>query len=596
MKKVNKKNVEPYFNINISDRWLKLSILFIIFSSVIYLVFVLMEALNKNGYFSFPLDDPWIHLQFAKNFYQYGEFSYFKDSAVTSGSTAPLYTFLLALGFLFTQNEFILSYSLGIIFFIGSIIYFYRILVLEFQGNNLIIFLGTLLFAFIWKIQWAAISGMETTTAIFFLLGSIYFYKKEKWILLSIFAGMFLWVRPEAIIFYGVLLINFVYHKYWTKDKNILNLKHYKFFISISLFLLIVISYFIFNLTLSGSLFPNTFSAKIKYYSGGNVNYLEQLINLFSEDDIIVLSIFSAIGFIAVFYKIILRKQNNMLIYASWSLGLILAFGLFLPYLYQKGRYLFPIYPAFTILGLYGIINFFSILKNLIKSLTNKKVYLYSATILLVLIFTQFLYASISFKNIYIDDVKYIHDRQITTARWIEKNLPLDAVVATHDIGAMAYYSNRQIVDMVGLVSPEMIPNIGSFQGLKKFLNSKQVTHVVTLRNWFHIGNQNPIYITDENNPEVMEVFEYKHNSEFVPQSIVKINEEAEFFIRTGDIQRAMFLLNQSLNYYPNLDWTNFLIAKVFIILRDDEKAKVFLENTLKLNPQHNQAKILLHK
>ncbi|RCK75801.1 MAG: putative membrane protein of unknown function [Ignavibacteriae bacterium] len=599
MKKVAKNQISQNLlhDIKISPKALKILIFVIIFCAFSYLIFVIVDSYRTNGYFSFPLDDPWIHLQFAKNLNHYGSFSYYKDTNITSGSTAPLYTFLLSIGFNFTSNEFVLSYTIGIIFFIASLIYFYYILNLEFQSSTLITIFGTLFFGFMWKLHWAALSGMETTMAIFFLISSIYYYKKNKWILFSIFSGLFLWVRPEALIFNGVVLLDWLYKKYWMKEKfserNFLQKKN-ELKVSLLILIILSISYFIFNYSLSGTFFPNTFSAKIKYYSGGNVNYLGQLYQLFTESDLIILSVFSIVGFLVILYKIITRNQNEKLIFAGWVLGMILAYGLFLPYLYQKGRYLFPVFPAYLVLGIYGIILTLNYIYDKFKSFVSYKKYLLFAIIILGLITLQFFYASLGFKKTYIEDVKYIYDRQITTAKWLNKNLPQQAIIATHDIGAIAYYSNLQVVDMVGLVSPEMIPNIGSFDRLKRFLNSKKVTHIATLRNWFHIKNQNPIFITNESTPEVMEVFEYSKNSDFVPQDIVRINEEAEYFLNLGEVQRAMFLLNQSISFYPDLDWTNFLIGKIFMMAKEYNKAKLFFENTLRLNPNHLQAKQMI--
>ncbi len=599
MKKVARPQISQrlIYDLKITPKAQKALFFLVLLLSLLYLIFVLLKSLHINGYFSFPLDDPWIHLQFAKNLNEYGKFSYFKDLNITSGSTAPFYTFLLSIGFFFTSNEFILSYCLGIIFFIGSIIYFYNILRLEFQDSFLITIFGTILFAFMWKIQWAALSGMETTTVLFFLLGAIYYYKKNSWLIFSVFAGILLWVRPEALIFYGVLFIDLLYKKYLLNKKlnnNEFIFKNKQFKTGLIIFVLLLISYFVFNLSLSGTLFPNTFSAKIKYYSGGNVNYITQVYNLFTENELIILSLFSVIGILVVLYEILNRKQNGKLIYTFWLLGIILAYGLFLPYLYQKGRYLFPIFPAYLIMGIYGIVITMNLIQKKIESIKNYYKYMFLVLVITIIITLQFLYASINFIKIYIDDVKYIHDRQIITGKWLNKNLSPQSIVATHDIGAIAFYSKLQVVDMVGLISPEMIPNIGSFDRLKKFLSSKKVTHIATLRNWFHIGNQYPIFTTNEKTPEVMEVFEYTDNSDFVPQNIVRINEEAEYLLMTGDIQRALLLLNQSINFYPNLDWTNFLIGKIFMLLRENNKAKVFFENTLRLNPNHLGAKQLI--
>ena len=41
-------------------------------------------AFKTNNVLSFPLDDPWIHLTFAKNLFQYFSFSYFKNEMVTA--------------------------------------------------------------------------------------------------------------------------------------------------------------------------------------------------------------------------------------------------------------------------------------------------------------------------------------------------------------------------------------------------------------------------------------------------------------------------------------------------------------------------------
>ena len=81
---------------------------------------LLLSSLKANGGPGFPLDDPWIHLQFARNLREFGAFSYFRNEMVTAGSTSPLYTILLSLGFFFTSDEMLLSYVMGITFFARS--------------------------------------------------------------------------------------------------------------------------------------------------------------------------------------------------------------------------------------------------------------------------------------------------------------------------------------------------------------------------------------------------------------------------------------------------------------------------------------------
>ena len=42
--------------------------------------------------------------------------------------------------------------------------------------------------------------------------------------------------------------------------------------------------------------------------------------------------------------------------------------------------------------------------------------------------------------------------------RWFAEHTPADAVIAAPDIGALGYLSQRRVVDLAGLVTPEMVP------------------------------------------------------------------------------------------------------------------------------------------
>jgi SNF family Na+-dependent transporter len=50
-----------------------------------------------------------------------------------------------------------------------------------------------------------------------------------------------------------------------------------------------------------------------------------------------------------------------------------------------------------------------------------------------------------------------INDMQVTIGRWLNENTPSDAVFATHDAGALRYFSSRTMIDLAGLVSPDII-------------------------------------------------------------------------------------------------------------------------------------------
>ncbi len=107
-KRTNRENLNKY---NFESPYKpKKAVKFIFYGLVIILpvalaLYYLRFAVRQNQALSFPLDDPWIHLTFARNLAHFFSFSYFKNEMVTAGSTSPLYTFILSLFFLIKNDE-----------------------------------------------------------------------------------------------------------------------------------------------------------------------------------------------------------------------------------------------------------------------------------------------------------------------------------------------------------------------------------------------------------------------------------------------------------------------------------------------------------
>jgi hypothetical protein len=57
----------------------------------------------------------------------------------------------------------------------------------------------------------------------------------------------------------------------------------------------------------------------------------------------------------------------------------------------------------------------------------------------------------------YAAKVKNINDLEVATGHWLSRETRADARIATNDIGAIAFYSQRFIIDTEGLVTPEAI-------------------------------------------------------------------------------------------------------------------------------------------
>jgi hypothetical protein len=73
----------------------------------------------------------------------------------------------------------------------------------------------------------------------------------------------------------------------------------------------------------------------------------------------------------------------------------------------------------------------------------------------------------------------------VGTARWVEQNLPPDALLAVHDIGAIGYFDGHKIVDLAGLVSPDVVPFIRDQGRLAAYLDERGVDYLVTLPSFY---------------------------------------------------------------------------------------------------------------
>ena len=71
---------------------------------------------------------------------------------------------------------------------------------------------------------------------------------------------------------------------------------------------------------------------------------------------------------------------------------------------------------------------------------------------------------------------------------WIAENTPPDAILALNDIGAITYVSERQIVDLAGLVTPEVIPILRApdrDERLVTFILEQDVDYAIVFPDWF---------------------------------------------------------------------------------------------------------------
>ncbi len=211
-------------------------------------------------FWGFPLDDSWIHLQFARNLGTGQGYSY-NPGIPVAGSTAPLWTILLAVPAWFGWDPIVSSKALGLVLTIVTALLAGQLTEWLTRSRGAGLF-AALALALSPKMAWGSLSGMEVTLYAALVTGTLLAYLRALetgsawWGLLAGFAGF---ARPEAFIVFPVLALD------WTVRtiRGLLPTPRFKrFALPMLLFAIPTASFVALNFHASGHPLPLTFYAK----------------------------------------------------------------------------------------------------------------------------------------------------------------------------------------------------------------------------------------------------------------------------------------------------------------------------------------------
>lgn len=437
-------------------------------SCVIYLLFSSLE----NGW-GFPLDDAWIHHTFARNFAETLQWS-FQLNQLSGGSTGPAWGLLLAILYLANVPPVIGTFILGFLLLWGTAITGYVLVGKINPDINWLPLCAGLILALEWHIVWAALSGMETLLLI--LLSIILFIwlidQKDNWWLPGVMIGLSAWIRPDGLTLVGPAVLGLLLRSY-PRAKKIKNLGLF----SVGL-VAACSTYFLFNWFVIGDIWPNTFYAKQAEYSV--LRQAPLLLRYFNLSAQFLTGVGALLlpGIVFQLYNSIKNHHWDQVNAFVWSVGYIGLFAWRLPVIYQHGRYIMPAIPISLLLGISGLMRYFSKEhKKLFERVVSRAWLGSTALILLIFLFLG--------GQAYGMDVAIINSEMVNTAQWIRDNLDDDAVIAAHDIGAIGYFSERKIIDLAGLVTPDVIPFIRDEKRLGAYMHEQKVDYLVTFPSWY---------------------------------------------------------------------------------------------------------------
>jgi arabinofuranosyltransferase len=422
----------------------------------------------------FPLDDAWIHQTYARNLAQYGEWA-FNRGQPSAGSTAPLWSVLLALGYLLR-----LPY-LGWTFLLGGFCLFGLAAAGEalarryFPGmKSLFPWVGLFLIGE-WHLVWASVSGMETL--LYGLCILLVFWRSSQargraWGGIGLLVGASVWVRPEGITLLGPVVFTLLLKESSWRERA------RGFAWMVGGVGLLFAPYLLFNLFIQGSIWPNTFYAKQAEYAVQR--QLPLLLRVFNEVKLPLIGsgIFLLPGFVVFCWKAWRERCWEVWGVVIWFLGYAFLYALRLPVIYQYGRYFIPAMPVYFIIGLAGTIQLVQGLRGSRFSWILARVGMLSGLVVWLAFYAIG-------AGRYAQDVAIIETEMVVTAKWVAASTPLHALVAAHDIGALGYFGDRRLLDLAGLVSPDVIPFIRNETRIAGWLDEQHADYLVVLTNWY---------------------------------------------------------------------------------------------------------------
>lgn len=448
-----------------------------------------------------PLDDTWIHFQFADNFSKGYIFQY-NPGEYTAGTTSPLYVIVLGtVNFLFS-NFIFTSLLISFLFYVLSCVFIFKLSLLIFRSNlsplretgnflsaELISLTVALITVFSGRLAWSSLSGMETTMFIFFCIAGVYFHVKnliegKYGITPAIMFALATVSRPEgyllSLLYFFDLVLNLIHDKKLAKH-------FFSLFLSILIFVLITFPYLIFSYIISGDFFPNTFRGQGGFFRFiPDFEYLGNAVIYFFMDNFItaVLYLFSIVFYITKIKKYFSELRYVNLIFL-WIIILPVALSVLIPNWRHHVRYLIPLIPFINFASLYMFIvlintEFLAGLKNII--LKRKQI------IALFVVFSLvyfIVYALALGKN-----TDNINEQQVYLANWVKDNVGREETIALNDIGAITFISKNKVLDMAGLITPDILryrnyqwkDNLDSMNLLMKKNN---VRYLIIYDNWF---------------------------------------------------------------------------------------------------------------
>ena len=469
----------------------------------------------------FPLDDAWIHQDFARTLATTGRFA-FQPGKSGAGSTSPLWVLLLTPPYLLFHGNPPLALVIGWSSALGASALAGLGIVAGAAAGDLVrgrngdaraVWLARTLAGTAvvteWHLVWAAVSGMETDLLALVALGLILGVSRGAragW--LGLVAAAAITIRPEGSLVVGLVIGGAIWQRWTTESRGARRSpgpSSYSHWLSlarsscvwlapfVATLLLGLAPYAWLNVAATGNPLPSTFYAKAAFYGSGTAGaaagYFGQvlIVLVMSSIPLVVLGGLSyshgllsrrgvsgyTAGAMSREAAVNPRALLQWLLWL-WPVALIAAYAVHLPVAYQHARYQMPALAPLIALGAAGVAPLLVDRRRQLLAGVGAGIFAVASVLSMV-----------RGAQIYAANVRYIDAFQVKTALWIRAHTSRQALIATHDVGAIGYFSNRRVLDMAGLIDPEVMSRLGNQAALETFLSNRHAAYVVMFIDWF---------------------------------------------------------------------------------------------------------------
>lgn len=451
------------------------------------------EAYLLSGKLGFPLDDSWIHLQFARNLAAGRGLSYNPGELVT-GSTSPLWTALLSVLFLLPgAGPIVGTKLLGAALYLATGVAAWRLAGTLGLGRGAAIVAALATLGTGW-LAWSALSGMEVALFAFLSLAGIDLAIRERRdpsrpVLALPVLGLAALARPEGLLLVALAALDALIRfrapgsgapRLVAPDRATWR----RVGLGLAVVALLVAPVAAFNFAVGGSPLPSTFVAKAGH--GGlrpwpNLQYLYAVVGILFRP-LPWATLLAGAGALALWSRRGTAADRGLLL-AGWVLGLPLAYSFLAaeglaPVVGNFGRYYFPLLPPLAVLGVYALGSWFR--RGVLA-------------VVLALVFLAPTWATLPAEaRLYATNVKNVDQTDVAMIGFLARRVPPEAVIAVVDLGAVSFFLPNPVLDLGGIASPE-VPRYGAravaaggryFDGALAFLTERRPDYVLSFPAW----------------------------------------------------------------------------------------------------------------